>query len=152
MEGEFSLSYSKSKNTLFELIKYASVGTLNVLIDFLILEILMVTTGIYKGFYLAVFNAISFIVYSINGYILNKKFTFKSEKSSYFKYASILFCTMLLNSFILSTLTLYNLLGVKPLIWASLVKIFASMTTGLLNFIINKFFVFRKKDSKENDI
>lgn len=139
------MSNAKGKNTLFELIKYASVGALNVLIDFIILEILMITTGIYKGVYLAVFNGISFIVYSINGYNLNKKFTFKAQKSSYFKYASILFSTMLLNSFILSTLTLYNFLNLKPLLWASIVKIIASMTTGLLNFIINKFFVFNKK-------
>lgn len=134
----------QAKKTLFQLIKYALIGAINVLVDFSILEILMVITGIYKGFYLAVFNGISFIVYSINGYNLNKRFTFKSKKSSYFKYAATLFCTMILSSFILSTLTLYNIFNLKPILWASIVKLFASMTTGILNFTINKLFIFKE--------
>lgn len=132
------------KETFIELLKYGTVGAINVALDFAVLELLMKLTGVYKGYTLFIFNALSFVVYSINGYYLNRRFTFKSSSSSYWKYSSVLASTMLLNSFILSTLSLYNIYDLKPVIWASICKAIASSTTGIINFIFNKFVVFKK--------
>lgn len=132
------------KEAIIEFIKYVAIGTMNVAIDFGILELLMYMTGIYQGYTLFIFNAISFIAYSINGYIMNKNFTFKSNKSSYFKYASVLAATMILNGFILSTLSMHNIFYLKPVVWASICKAIASSTTGIINFLVNKFVVFKK--------
>lgn len=131
------------KETFIEFVKYACIGAVNVAIDFGILELLMNITGIYKGYTLFVFNIISFIAYSINGYYMNKRFTFKSSKSSYWKYSSVLASTMLLNGLILSTLSLHNVFNLKPVLWASICKAIASSTTGIINFIVNKFVVFK---------
>jgi putative flippase GtrA len=132
------------KESFLQFILYALIGGLNVLLDFGFLNIMMILTGINKGYMLFVFNALSFIVYSTNGYLLNKKFTFKSSQNSYFKYISVLGTAMILNGIILSNLTLHNFASVNPLLWANISKLIASMTTGTLSFIVNKFFVFKK--------
>lgn len=62
-----------------EFIKYASIGALNVLIDFLVLNLLWFLTGRYSGNINYLFKLISFSIYSINGYLLNRKFTFKTK-------------------------------------------------------------------------
>ncbi len=59
-----------------EFIKYASIGALNVLIDFLVLNLLWFFTGMYSGTINYLFKLISFSIYSINGYFLNKKLIF----------------------------------------------------------------------------
>ncbi len=68
---------NKTLNPLTQFIKYALVGAINIIIDIIILNILSYTTGITSGKMLFVFNIIAFCVYSICGYKLNKKFTFK---------------------------------------------------------------------------
>ncbi len=59
------------KNTGFiEFIKYASIGALNVIIDFSVLNLLWFLTGLYSGNINYLFKLISFLIYSVNGYIL----------------------------------------------------------------------------------
>ena len=100
----------KTLQSLTQFIKYALVGATNIIIDIIILNILSYTTGITNGKMLFVFNIIAFSVYSICSYKLNKKFTFRetSHKKAYFQYASVLFFSMILNSFMLILLTSHN--------------------------------------------
>jgi putative flippase GtrA len=141
--------------TIFQLIKYGIIGGVNFLIDFSVVKILSILTGINSGFPLFFFNLISFFIYSINGYFMNKKFTFKTkgDKKSYIKYASVLGIAMLANSAILITLTHNNLLissGISNDQWLSISKLIASITTGIFSFLINKFFIFNEKQPKLN--
>ncbi|KYH34770.1 GtrA-like protein [Clostridium tepidiprofundi DSM 19306] len=144
-------------STIFQFIKYGIIGGLNFLIDFSVVKVLSLLTGVTSGLILSLFNLVSFFLYSINGYILNRKFTFKTEgnKKSYIKYASVLGIAMIANSIILIALTSKNPL-IKPSLsseqieilnnrWLSISKLIASMTTGVFSFLINKFFVFNKK-------
>ncbi|MBO0562101.1 GtrA family protein [Clostridium botulinum] len=128
-----------------EFIKYASIGALNVLIDFLVLNLLWFFTGMYSGTINYLFKLISFSIYSINGYFLNKKFTFKTKDSSYIQYASVIGIAAILNGIILSNLSSYNLLNVSQVLWSNISALIASMGTGILSFLINKFFIFKKK-------
>jgi len=148
---------NKKAQSLTQFIKYGIVGGSNTIIDIAVLNILSYTTGITHGKTLFLFNIIAFSIYSICGYNLNKKFTFKENatKNAYFQYASVLFITMILNSFILVHLTRRN-----PLIrlmhhhrnivhlnhlWLNMSMIIGSIILGILGFLINKFFVFNKK-------
>jgi len=147
----------KTLQSLVQFIKYALVGAVNIIIDITILNILSYSTGITSGKMLFVFNIIAFSVYSFCGYQLNKKFTFKktSSKKAYFQYASVLFFSMVLNSFMLVLLTSRNPLihlmhhhrNIMRLnhIWLNISILIDSMIIGSLGFLINKFFVFNKK-------
>lgn len=147
----------KTRQSLAQFIKYTLVGSINVIIDIIILNILSYTTGITHGKMLIIFNIIAFSVYSICGYALNKKFTFRrtSSRKAYFQYASVLFFSMVLNSFMLVLLTSTNPLiyffpnttNIVKLnhLWFNICIVIDSMVIGLLGFLINKFFVFNKK-------
>lgn len=131
-------------NSFIEFIKYASIGALNVLIDFLVLNLLWSFTGMYSGNINYLFKLISFSIYSINGYFLNKKFTFKTKDSSYIQYASVIGIAAILNGIILSNLSSYNLLNTSQVLWSNISALIASMGTGILSFLINKFFIFKR--------
>lgn len=147
----------KTNKSLAQFIKYSLVGGSNTVIDVAVLNILSYATGITHGKTLFIFNIIAFSIYSICGYNLNKMFTFRenSTKKAYFQYASVLFCSMILNSFIIVRLTRRN-----PLIrlmhhhrniihlnhlWLNMSMLIGSIILGIIGFLINKFFVFNKK-------
>ncbi|WP_291633792.1 GtrA family protein [Clostridium sp.] len=143
--------------SLTQFIKYALVGATNVIIDVAILNILSYTTGITHGRMLFVFNLIAFCFYSICGYKLNTKFTFRetSKTKAYFQYSSVLFFSMILNSFMLVILTsrnplthlLHNHRNIISLdhLWLNISMLLGSMLIGIVGFLINKFFVFNRK-------
>lgn len=130
------------KKSIKQFILYVIIGTSNFLIDFFILNILWKITGIYSGYINFLFKGISFLAYSANGYYWNKKYTFKTE-GSYIKFASVLGAAAIANAFILSNLSLYNLLGVSQILWSNISALTASITTGIVSFLINKFIVFK---------
>ena len=130
------------KKSMKQFILYAIIGTSNFLIDFFILNTLWKITGVYSGYINFLFKAISFLAYSANGYYWNKKYTFKTE-GSYIKFASVLGAAAIVNAFILSNLSLYNLLGVSQALWSNISALTASITTGIASFLINKFIVFK---------
>lgn len=130
---------------LLELITYAVIGTVNFLLDMTVVNILMFVFHTYRGHKLIYFSIISFFVYSINGYIMNKKYTFKSNDSTYFKYVSVLGISMLLDSIIFSILSIHNVFNLNQILWANISKLIAFSTTGTLCFIANKLLVFKRK-------
>lgn len=132
-----------SKKSFMQFIKYSLIGGLNVIIDFAILNLLWFSTACYEGRINYLFKFISFCAYSTNGYFMNKKFTFKSKESSYFKYISVIGIAALLNGIILSNLTIHNFLNLKSVLWANISALVASITTGIISFLINKFLVFK---------
>lgn len=135
------------KGSLYQFVLYACIGGVNVALDFAVMNLLWHFSGRYSGNINYLFKSISFIAYSTNGYFLNKKLTFNAEgnSSSYLKYMSVLGAAMIANAFILSNLTMYNLLDTSPALWANICQLIASMTTGIASFLANKFFVFTKK-------
>lgn len=136
----------KTFNNLLQFITYALIGGSNELINLGILNFLTYITGIYSNkFILFAFEFISFIAYSINGYFLNKKFTFKAKKSSYFKYTGVLGTSAIFNTLLFITLNSHNMLNLSNSLWLNLSKVVASMTIGVITFLVNKFFVFKNK-------
>ena len=150
----------KTLRSLIQFIKYSLVGATNIIIDVIILNILSYSTGITSGKILFIFNLMAFSVYSMCGYNLNKKFTFRetSNKKAYFQYASVLFFSMILNSLMLILLTSKNPLinhmhsgqDIMKLnhLWFNICILIDSMTIGFVGFLINKFFVFNKKKTR----
>ncbi|WP_396276425.1 GtrA family protein [Haloimpatiens lingqiaonensis] len=136
----------KTFNNLLQFITYALIGGSNELINLGILNFLTYITGIYYNkLILFIFEFISFIAYSINGYFLNKKFTFKVKNSSYFKYASVLGTSAIFNTLLFITLNAHNIFNLSNSLWLNLSKVIASMTIGIITFLVNKFFVFKNR-------
>lgn len=138
---------------IIEFISYATVGASNVLIDILVFNVLWRITGHSIGNINYLFKLISFSIYSTTGYLLNKNMTFKSsgEKGAYFKYASLLAFLSFLDAALIVKLTKFNIFHIKHILWNNICVLFAAMATGLLGYIINKFFIFAKKQ-KETEI
>lgn len=129
------------KGNIKQFILYALIGFSNVIIDFSILNILWKTTGIYKGSINILFKLISFVFYSLNGYYWNKKYTFKTD-GSFLKFASVLGIAAIINSIILSIMSLYNILGLSDLLWSNICALVASIITGIGSFLVNKLYIF----------
>ncbi|GKU25655.1 GtrA family protein [Clostridium folliculivorans] len=133
---------------IIQFITYSLVGSSNVIIDLIVLNILWTVTGLTVGRINFLFKLISFCIYSTSGYLLNKKFTFKSESksSSYFGYVSLLGILSFLDAVIIANLTRHNIFHIHRFFWANISAFLAAMLTGILGFIINKFVIFNKED------
>ncbi|WP_373898619.1 GtrA family protein [Haloimpatiens sp. FM7315] len=140
------MNKNRTLNNLFQFITYALIGGSNELINLGILNFLAYITHIYSNkLALFLFEFIAFIAYSINGYILNRKFTFKSINSSYLKYAAVLGSSAIFNTLLFITLNSKNKFNISPELWLNISKLIASITIGIITFLINKFYVFKNK-------
>ncbi|MCY6372281.1 GtrA family protein [Clostridium ganghwense] len=137
------------RKNLVQFITYSLIGGSNVIINFLVLNILSYLTNIYSAIdtyskiMLYLFEIIAFIVYSLNGYHLNKKITFRANKSSYLKYTLVLGTSAFFNINIFVWLTAHNIFNFPIKLWFNLSKLTASITVGIITFLVNKFFIFK---------
>ncbi|UFH66173.1 GtrA family protein [Clostridium cadaveris] len=137
----------KIPKSLIQLLTYSLVGLSNMILDLLIVNILMKIFNTYNGPLLMAFNIISFLLYSLNGYVLNKKFTFKSEEKSYLKYMIVLGGSVIIESPLFSLLTTFNIFSLDKVLWANICKIISFTLGGVMCFLINKFLIFKDKKS-----
>ncbi len=132
--------------------KFVLVGTLNTFLDFGILNFLSYLFKIYFGWWLAVFNIISFLIANINSFFWNKNWTFQVKEKKgimgFLKFFSVSFCGLIINTIIL-------LLGLELLriilpelnlqIAENLAKVLAVLVSKYWNYFGYKIFVFKKK-------
>lgn len=137
----------KIPKSLIQLLTYSLVGLSNMILDLLIVNILMKIFNTYNGPLLMAFNIISFLLYSLNGYVLNKKFTFKSEEKLYLKYMIVLGGSVIIESPLFSLLTTFNIFSLDKVLWANICKIISFTLGGVMCFLINKFLIFKDKKS-----
>jgi putative flippase GtrA len=134
-----------------QFIKFLLVGVLNTGIDFGVLNLLMLSTGIISGIYYSVFKAISFICSVTNSYIWNKKWTFKRgkslEKKEFSKFFIISLMAFGVNIGVASILV--NIIGpvggISSYVWANISALAATGFTTLINFFGYKYLVFKDK-------
>jgi len=132
--------------------KYAAVGFLNTAIDFGILNILSMVTGVTKGFIIGGVNIPGFLVASFNSYLWNKFWVFKKvdERGVFHDFLPFFLVTLigiLVNGVIVILLTTYvsPLFGFDAKAWLNLSKVFATAVTFVWNFTGYKFLVFRSR-------
>ncbi|MBI4708784.1 MAG: GtrA family protein [Candidatus Portnoybacteria bacterium] len=149
----------KKIKIVYQFVKYVLVGGLNTLIDFEILNILMWQSGIYKGEYIILFNAISFVIAITNSYTWNRFWTFKEARESqaqkesvgkeFTQFMIVSLIGLGVNSGLVYLITTYinPFFDLSPAIWANLAKAAATALSLLWNFIGYKFIVFDQKDA-----
>ena len=124
------------------------MGSISFFIDFFILNLLSLTSGISKGFFVAIFSAISFLVANLNSYRLNKKWTFdySDKNSNYRTFLVISVLGALINAFVVYSFTVFiNQNYFSDIIWLNISKMIAVGTVMFFNYFGYKKFVFKNK-------
>lgn len=147
--------------------KFATIGFLSASIDFGVLNILNIATGISAGFIVGGVNIPGFGLAVANSYLWNKLWAFKREENQNFesaenlgnsrqsgesffndfpKYLSVSLVGAILNSAIIILITTYitSFYGIGPEGWLNAAKVIASAIVLVWNFTGYKFIVFRQ--------
>ncbi len=148
----------KAVETVFQFVKCASVGVLNTLVDFAVLNILMWATGIYSGKYIGILIGISFCFAVTNSFIWNKKWTFKNKSinAKDLQRQIITFIIISLGGLAIKTYSasfVINNVHIVPLfnisetlwvkLWANVGNASAVLLTMIWNFVGYKLVVFK---------
>ena len=126
--------------------KFSIVGSLNFLVDIIILNLLSYVTGINRGIFTAVFSAISFLVANANSYYLNKKWTFRDneKKSRYKVFLLISVIGIVINMFIVYNFTTISQSYFSDIVWLNISKIVATLLVMFFNYYSYKRYVFNR--------
>lgn len=137
---------------MFEFIKFAFVGVLNTLVDFIVLNVLLVFFGVgTRGQLFPFFKAISFLVAVANSYLLNKYWVFKHDGVAHM-YEQILFVLVSVFGFVVNVgishvvfTTLMSWGGFSMILAANIGALVGTGVVFVSNFFGYKFIVFTKK-------
>lgn len=134
--------------------KFAAVGLSSTAIDFGVLNILSLTTGITAGFILGGVNIPGFGVAVVSSYFWNKFWTFKAVGEvgeggifqDFPKFLAVAIVGLVLNSSIVIFTTTYvpPFFGLNPQTHLNIAKVIATLLVLIWNFLGFKFLVFRK--------
>ncbi len=131
--------------------KFVVIGFINTGVDFLVLNVEMFLTGISKGPYMLVQNAISFSIATVNSYFFNKYWTFqdtsrKDPGKKFSQFLAVSIMGVVINSSVVFIITTYvpPMFGISSVLWANLAKAAATGVSLIWNFIGYKFWVFKK--------
>lgn len=143
--------FTKFFPPLFQFAKFAAVGALNFSVDFGILNILMLVSGIVAGFTFVAFKAISVVLAVVNSYLWNKFWVFQAggegkAAAEFTKFLIVSFIGIGVNVGVAHLLVniIGPLGGASPKIWANIGAGVSVIVTLFWNFFGYKFFVFKK--------
>lgn len=123
---------------MVQLIKFSLVGVLNTALSFCIYTLL-----IFLGVNYLVSNIIAYCTGTVNSYLWNKGWVFKSKKSHseiFYKFIGVNLITMFFNSLLLFLFV--TTMGLNKLIS----QIMATFLGILTNFLLNKLWTFKITD------
>ena len=129
--------YEKYKNVIFEFVKFGIVGFINTINDYLTYRLCLYISIEYR-----ISTTIGFIVSSIIGYLLQKKFVFKSKaskKESLVKFYVVYGSSLLLK---LILVTIFVELLHVPKKYAPLLTMFITIP---YNFILGKIWIYKER-------
>lgn len=135
------------KQVILQFIKFGIVGAFNT-----VLTLAIYYAGLALGIHYQLCNIIAFIITVFISYLLNGKLVFKQtngQKTGFFVglikvYMSYAFTSLFLNAILLGVQV--EFLGISK----EIAPIFNLVFTIPINFLLNKFWVYRKKE-KENE-
>ncbi|MBU2633577.1 GtrA family protein [Patescibacteria group bacterium] len=145
---------SKWLSFIYQFAKFVIVGFLNTAIDFGVLNILSMMTGLTSGFLVGGVNIPGFTLAAINSYFWQKFWVFKKkevqgEKTNYndfFTFVAVVLVGVFINGGIVVLLTTYihPFGGLSPERWLNVAKIIATAVSLIWSFLGFKFLVFKK--------
>ena len=140
---------------IYQFVKFCVIGFLNAAIDFGVLNLLSLYTGITSGFIIGGVNVPGFIIAATNSYFWNKFWVFshkrqEGEKISYGDlptFIAVIVSGALVNSGLVILVSTYfhPVFGMSAERWLNISKVVASAIALLWNFIGFRLFVFPAK-------
>jgi putative flippase GtrA len=130
--------------------RFAIVGILNTVLDFAVLNLLIVGSGIAEGAAASAFKGISFTIAVINSYYWNKYWTFEFKEKvnrEFLQFFVVSAVGFVLNvaAFTIVVSVIGPVGGIAQGVWANIGALAGTFTGLAWNFIGYKFIVFKPK-------
>ncbi|MCI9189430.1 MAG: GtrA family protein [Lachnospiraceae bacterium] len=141
--GRIERIFQKLPPSLRQFLKFGMVGAVNTVLSYLI------TNACYYGFHLheQICNLISFVITVLISYLLNSRFVFRQQdgnRQPWYRALAKVYASYALTELVLMGILLFiqeRLLGIPHFI-ATFLNL---CITVPLNFVLNKFWAYRKK-------
>lgn len=127
------------KKDLAKIIKFGLIGGLNTVVDFAVFSLF--AKVLHMDIYLA--QALGYSAGTINSYTINRTWTFGTDQ----RYLSVAFLKFILLNLTMLLLSIWLLAFFKEQ-WGFgdyLAKLFATVITMVISFVVNNFMIFRNK-------
>lgn len=141
------------------ILKFGTVGVINTILDYTILQVLVYIFDIKGGVFLLLANTTSSGISVINSFILNKKWTFQDKEEKYIK-QFVVFVLVNLISIAINDTTILYLTHIAPAYFTILhhavksiliTKLGAIVMTMFFNFFAYRLFVFKNSVEVYNE-
>ncbi len=132
-----------TKGNFIMFIKFSCIGVLNTLIDYGVFFILCDILKLNMVFS----NVMAYILSATNSYFLNSSFVYNEKKLTLKKYAGFLSG----NVFVLIISTVFIAVLSKYIPVKTISKLISAPITLVLNFLFQRFILFKKSADKIND-
>ncbi|HEX8974419.1 MAG TPA: GtrA family protein [Patescibacteria group bacterium] len=144
---------AKKIPVFLQVAKFAAVGAFNTFLNWGVVNILMVVTGIYKGFWYSAFIGVAFLAANSGSYFWNKYWTFtdnteskKSKEGNFLQFFGVtligFFATLIIATVITNFVS--HPASFTDARWANIGTAIGTLFGLVCNFIGYKFFVFKK--------
>lgn len=134
--------------------RFGVVGTLNTAIDFGVLNIISLVTGVTGGLVIGGVNIPGVTLALANAYFFNKLWVFGHQDGKGIlhdlpKFLLVSGTSIIINSGIVILATSYPAVSFNAQTWLNVAKVFATVFSLVWNFLGYKFIVFRSSESAE---
>lgn len=132
--------------------RFAVVGALNTAIDFGVLNVISLVTGVTGGLVIGGVNIPGVILALTNAYFFNKLWVFRHQDGKGIlhdlpKFLLVSGTGIIINSGIVILATSYPAVSFNAQTWLNIAKVFATVFSLVWNFLGYKFIVFRSSES-----
>ncbi len=132
---------------VWQMFRFAIVGSFNTLIDIFVFNVLLFCMPTRNAEMLLVYNSLAYTVGALNSYLMNKHWTFRSAKrttrSEVLRFACVnafgIFCN---DTLIWSTAHIVHPVLINPFIWANFLKLVAILGTISISYFGMRLWVF----------